>query len=263
MAISETLQGGFEGGSHTALTETEAVTFTITDAARQTLYVAVTFDDQGDSSGRTITCRFAPTGQSGNSAYDMTEIRRNTQSGPFVAVFKRLDPYTAGAGFFTISSSAAFNSRQWRVIAWTVQDNDQTTPNDAPPTNAESASTTSSTLAVSSATTDRVYTVLAADGKTVAAVGINSPGTLLDERSGAGGVYLGAAVYAGATTVNTSWGNGSGSAWSGAAPAVEIAFNANEDTGGGGTTAQPGAGALTLTGTSLGLGFTINMPSEA
>jgi hypothetical protein len=195
----------------------------VTDAARQTLYVAVTFDDQGDTSGDTLTHSFG--------GVSTTEIERAVQSGPFFGVFVKTDPVAGSLQDFLLSSSPAFNNRVWNLLWVVVDDNDQTTPYDGVQ-QAESASTTSSTTAVTSATGRKVLSFVCVDNKTVGAIGPNS-GTQVQETSGGGG-YLGCAVYDGAATVNTSWGDGVGGAWSGNALRNEISFSLNEDTGAGG-----------------------------
>jgi len=254
MALTIAQTGTAGPGTNATSIGAGAAQINITDAARQTLYIAAVFDDQGDSSGRTLTVSF------GGASLASDEIRRAAQTGPFFAVFKKTDPAAGSLQDFLLAATAAFNNRQWYVIFVVANDNDQTTPYDGLQFN-ENAAATSSTTAVSSAIGRKVLSFACIDNKAVGSVGPNS-GTKLEEINVGGGVYLGAAVYDGASTVNTSWGNESGGAWSGTAIVNEISFSLNEDTGGGGATPVPGAGTLAVTGQGIRMGFTIGMPAE-
>jgi hypothetical protein len=205
-----------------------AAQINITDAARQTLYIAVVFDDQGDSSGRTLTASF------GGADLASGLIRRAAQSGPFFAVYHKTDPASGSLQDFLLSASAAFANRQWYVIFVVANDNSQATPYDGLQF-AESTTNQSSTTAVTSATGRKVLSFLVVDNKTVGSCGPNT-GTLIQEINVSGGVYLGAAVYDGASTVNTSWGDGVGGNWTGTLISDEISFSLNEDTGAGAAT---------------------------
>lgn len=203
------------------------VQYNVTEADRQTLYIFAVFDDQGDSSGRTLTVSWNGVNIAGN------EIKRGTLNGPYVGLFRVTNPTgTGGLATFLLSSSPAFNNRNWAVGFIVVNDNNQSTPNGTVVAS-ETQVVTSSTTAVPTDPTDIVLSLIAIDNKTAASVGPNSSMTQRDEDSGLGGVYVGIATMPGTgSTVNTDWGSGTTGAWSGTSPnVIEFSLALKEDTG--------------------------------
>lgn len=188
-----------------------AVTFTVTEAANQTLYVGFAFDDQG-ATARTATVTY------GGSS--MTRIDGSTLAGPFFEVFKLTDPPTGSALDVLISGTPDFANRQWNVIPVVVNDNDQGTPNDAA-NRFNSAASSNTSLTTTSALLDGVLSFVCVDNKSAASVQPNAGPSTHVEISGAGGIYVGASFSDGAASVNTGWN------WPGNAIATEIAFNLN------------------------------------
>jgi hypothetical protein len=241
MALTRATAAASEGTSTTIST-----TFNI-PATATCVWVGWQILDQG-TTARTVTVQL--------DGATMTEVERKDDalSGPAFGVARKTSPATGTTVAFTVSSSPAFNNRQWSVIAiyGEAADVDSGTPNDAPVLT-ESATATSSSNTTSSAVGDNVLSFVCANGRTA---GSTAPSPAPTEDYGEQNGYLGASRTAGASpNVTAGW------AWGGTSIiAAQIDFNVNTP---GGSTPSPGVGALTLTGTSLGLGFTINMPSEA
>lgn len=216
--------GGEEPAATAASIAAGACTLNITDAPRQTLFVAFTFDDQG-ATARTITITLngvAPTGLVGG---------RLATTGQWFEVYFWNDPPSGAAYDLLVSASPAFNNRRWIVNPVVANDINQTTPFDTPVLTEDAAGTTIGGT-IASAAGDIGLSFACIDNKTAA--NITAPGAsasagaaVLREVGTNGNVFLGSMQIPGAASITSDWD------WTGTAIAIDLLLNLNEDTGAG------------------------------
>jgi hypothetical protein len=237
--------GGEEPGATSTSIAAGACTLNITDAARQTLFVGFSFDDQG-ATARTITITLngvAPTGLVGG---------RSATTSQWFEVYYWNDPPSGSAFDLLVSAAPAFNNRRWVVNPIVANDINQTTPFDAGTLQlTENASTATIGSTVSSATGDIVLSFGCIDNKTAA--NVTAPGAsatagaaVLREVGTNGNVYLGTMQIPGAASVTSDYD------WAGNTVAIDLSFNLNEDTGAGGGRTTKNVRAFPL-GMALGM----------
>jgi hypothetical protein len=214
-----------EEGTNTSIPNTTTVNIPGTATC---LWIAWAIADQG-TTARTFTVQYNGVSLA-NDSTNVVARKTDATSGPSFAVYRVLAPTSGSAVTIQVTSSPAFNNRQYRVMVVYAEGGATSTPDDSA-VMTDTGAVTLLSQACDSFVGDMVLSFCAVDSRTTAATAPTGTFTSdLGELNTAGAVYMGAIRADGTgSPITNGWGWGGGSSI-----AAQISFNVNVAAAGGG-----------------------------